>query len=61
MSPGSINFLTPIRIDGADASGFLHGQFTTDVTGLVPGQAGLSAWCDPQRQGDRHLHSGSLG
>ncbi len=48
MSPGSINFLTPIKIDGADASGFLHGQFTTDVTGLVPGQAGLSAWCDPK-------------
>ena len=48
MSPGSINFLTPIRIDGADAAGFLHGQFTTDVTGLAPGQAGLSAWCDPK-------------
>ena len=48
MSPDSINILTPIRIDGADASGFLHGQFTTDVTGLVPGQAGLSAWCDPK-------------
>ena len=48
MSPASINFLTPIRIDGADASGFLHGQFTTDVTVLAPGQAGLSAWCDPK-------------
>ena len=39
-------FLTPIRIEGADAAGFLHGQFTTDVTGLAAGQAGLSAWCD---------------
>ena len=48
MTSASNNFLTPIRIDGADAAGFLHGQFTTDVTGLVPGQAGLSAWCDPK-------------
>ena len=39
-------FLAPIRIEGADAAAFLHGQFTTDVTGLAPGQAGLSAWCD---------------
>ena len=48
MTSASNNFLTPIRIDGADAAGFLHGQFTTDVTGLAPGQAGLSAWCDPK-------------
>ena len=41
-------FLTPIRIEGADAAEFLHGQFTTDVTGLAAGQAGLSAWCDPK-------------
>ena len=41
-------FLTPTRIKGVDAAGFLHGQFTTDVTGLATGQAGLSAWCDPK-------------
>ena len=46
--PGSDNYLVPIRIDGTDAAGFLHGQFTTDITGLAPGQTGLSAWCDPK-------------
>ena len=46
--PGSDNYLVSIRIDGADAAGFLHGQFTTDVTGLASGQTGLSAWCDPK-------------
>ena len=48
MNPGAIEFLAPLRIDGADAAGFLHGQFTTDVTGLAPGNSGLSAWCDPK-------------
>ncbi len=48
MKPGTIDFLAPLRIDGADAAGFLHGQFTTDVTGLTPGNSGLSAWCDPK-------------
>ena len=48
MNPGSIDFLAPLRIGGADAAGFLHGQFTTDVTGLAPGNTGLSAWCDPK-------------
>ena len=46
MRPGSIGFLAPVRIDGADAGEFLHGQFTTDVIDLIPGQTGLSAWCD---------------
>ena len=46
MMSGSDNHLVPIRIDGADAASFLHGQFTTDVTGLASGQTGLSAWCD---------------
>ncbi len=41
-------FLTAIRIAGADAAPFLHGQFTTDVAGLGNDQAGLSAWCDPR-------------
>lgn len=48
MAPDLSKFLTPIKIEGADAAGFLHGQFTTDVTGLASGQAGLSAWCDPK-------------
>ena len=48
MSADLSGFLTPIRIEGADAAAFLHGQFTTDVTGLASGQAGLSAWCDPK-------------
>lgn len=48
MNPGSNDFLAPLRIDGTDAAGFLHGQFTTDVTGLASGRSGLSAWCDPK-------------
>ena len=39
-------FLSPISIQGADAAAFLQGQFSTDVTGLAPGRACLSAWCD---------------
>ena len=41
-------FLSPISVQGADAAAFLHGQFTTDITGLAPGRACLSAWCDPK-------------
>jgi len=48
VNPGAIDFLAPLRITGADAAGFLHGQFTTDVTGLASGQTGFSAWCDPK-------------
>ena len=48
MKPGAIDFLAPLRIGGPDAAGFLHGQFTTDVAGLAPGNSGLSAWCDPK-------------
>ena len=48
MNPELRKFFTTIKIDGADAAGFLHGQFTTDVTGLASGRAGLSAWCDPK-------------
>jgi len=46
MHPDPSDFLAPISISGADAAEFLHGQFTTDVTGFAAGQAGLSAWCD---------------
>ena len=48
MAPDLSEFLTPIKLEGADAAGFLHGQFTTDVTGLASGRTGLSAWCDPK-------------
>ena len=48
MSADLPGFLAPIRIKGADAAAFLHGQFTTDVTGLAPDRACLSAWCDPK-------------
>ena len=48
MNPELRNFFTTIKIDGTDAAGFLHGQFTTDITGLASGRAGLSAWCDPK-------------
>ena len=46
MAPDLSDFLAPIKVEGADAAGFLHGQFTTDVTGLASGRADLSAWCD---------------
>ena len=46
MNADLSGFLRPIRIEGADAVGFLHGQFTTDVTGLASGRAVISAWCD---------------
>lgn len=46
MHPDPSDFFAPISISGADAAAFLHGQFTTDVTGLAVGQAGPSAWCD---------------
>ena len=48
MKTNTIYGLTPIRIDGADAAEFLHGQFTSDVIGLASGHVGFSAWCDPK-------------
>ena len=46
MSTDLAGFLSPISVQGADATAFLHGQFATDITGLAPGRACLSAWCD---------------
>ena len=46
MAPDLSEFLAPIKVEGADAAAFLHGQFTTDVTGLAPDRACISAWCD---------------
>ncbi len=35
-------------ISGADASAFMHGQFTNDVDTLAPGRWHWNAWLDPQ-------------
>ena len=40
--------LAALRIDGPDAEAFLQGQFTSDVSALVPGAAQYSAWCTPK-------------
>jgi folate-binding protein YgfZ len=37
-----------IRVAGADAAAFLQGQLTQDVLNLQPGQARLTAWCNPK-------------
>jgi len=37
-----------IRVSGADARSFLHGQFTADCRPLTPGAELLTAWCTPK-------------
>ena len=37
-----------IRIAGADATAFLHGQLTADLRRLEPGLSLFAAWCSPQ-------------
>ncbi|WP_428423928.1 YgfZ/GcvT domain-containing protein [Methylibium sp.] len=37
-----------IRVSGADAASFLHGQLTNDMTGLALGEARLAAYCSPK-------------
>lgn len=44
-APGVLSQYAVLRFSGADAPGFLHGQFTCDVTGLVPGRWTWGAWC----------------
>lgn len=39
---------TAIRVSGADAAAFLHGQFTNDVSGLAIGHAQWNGWCSPK-------------
>jgi folate-binding protein YgfZ len=39
---------TAVRIAGADAASFLHGQFTNDVAGLEPGTTQWGGWCSPK-------------
>ena len=41
---------TVLSVGGADASDFLHGQFTNDLLALPEGQAQLSAYCMPKGQ-----------
>ena len=40
--------LGAIRVQGADARTFLHGQLTHDFALLKPGHARLAAWCSPK-------------
>jgi len=40
--------LACLRVTGADARAFLHGQFTNDLMNLPLGSAQLSAWCSAQ-------------
>lgn len=40
--------LSTLKITGADAADFLHGQLTQDITGLPPGQARLAGYCTPK-------------
>ena len=40
--------LAALRVTGADAATFLHGQLTSDVVALAPGSLQLSAWCSPK-------------
>lgn len=37
-----------LRVSGADAAGFLHGQLTNDVANLGDGDANLSGYCTPK-------------
>ena len=37
-----------LEVSGADAAGFLHGQFTSDLQRLPAGRAQLSAYCLPK-------------
>jgi folate-binding protein YgfZ len=34
-----------LKVHGAEATAFLQGQLTNDITGLVPGEAGLAGYC----------------
>lgn len=43
-----LSHLGAIRVQGADALSFLHGQLTQDFLLLKPDQARLAAWCSPK-------------
>lgn len=40
--------LDVLRVGGAGAQEFLHGQFTADLRRLPVGDGGFAAWCNPQ-------------
>ena len=42
-----LSHLSIIEIDGADAAGFLDGQFSSDIKSLTPDTFQFSAWCNP--------------
>lgn len=46
----ALPFLSVVRVTGTDATGFLHGQFSSDVQNMPEGGIQLSAWCNPKGQ-----------
>jgi len=48
LRPDSAIGLGLIRISGADAATFLHGQLTQDVAGLPEGRARWAGYCSPK-------------
>lgn len=44
----SLADLSVIRVTGADAADFLHGQLTQDIAGIVLGHARLAGYCTPK-------------
>jgi len=40
--------LAVIRVSGADATSFLHGQLTHDINALPPGRLRLAGYCNPK-------------
>ncbi|MFK8015095.1 MAG: folate-binding protein, partial [Gammaproteobacteria bacterium] len=41
-------FLSFVRVNGADAAGFLNGQFTQNVSNLAPEETRIGAFCTPK-------------
>lgn len=44
----SLTHMGLIKIDGEQSASFMHGQVTTDITGLAPEQWRWGAHCDPK-------------
>ena len=44
----SLSHLSPIRVRGDDALSFLQGQLSSDLAALAPGDAQLTAYCNPK-------------
>ena len=43
-----LDFLTVLRVSGADAHAYLQGQLTADVGEVAPSTSRLAAWCSPK-------------